>query len=606
MRARLLALLGLSAVILAPGCGDRGGARGTVRTLVLVTVDTLRRDRVGAYGRNEAATAPLTPAMDALAARGLRFDDARTPVPLTLPAHVTMLSGLPPASTGVRVNAYGRLPSPATRGFELLPERLRAAGWRTAAFVSAAPLSSRHGLDHGFETYDDEGLEDLTGLGYPERAGAETVSRALAHVRTVAGDQRLFLWIHLFEPHAPYAPGSDTIGPPERLYEIDVAVADRAIGALVQGLADAGRGDGALLLTSDHGEALEELGEKTHGILLGDAVLRVPFLLVAPGVPSAVRRDPVDLADVGPTLGALAGLDALPEEGPGTGRDLLAGPAPAERIRVSESLYARQRYGWAQLVAATDAAGTLVDAGGDRLYWLEAAPFLVPQRAPVDAAGRRGLERLGRAIREYRQAERPERITGGQTAGGYGGGNAAEPFLPPEENGRLTDPFVAIPRAYALDALADGLLRRGLDPVRIARKLESVAENDPRNPEVWFFLGLALTEQARRAPDPAEALRGAEAAFGKAFQLGRRDADTLVHHLGVNGKDRENEMLARLDALAGSLRDDCRVKVLEARLLRGAGRDEEADRVCREAQAACRTPREQALFEKARREETCR
>jgi hypothetical protein len=314
----------------------------------------------------------------------------------------------------------------------------------------------------------------------------------------------------------------------------------------------------------------------------------------------------VDLADVGPTLAALAGLSSGAADGVGLGRDLLVGPAPAERVRVSESVYANQRYGWAQLLSATDAHGTLVDAGGDRLHWLEPAPFLQPQPAPLPASGRAGLDALGRALAAYRVAERSERISGGQTAGGYGGGNAARPFLSPAENGRLPDPYAAIPRAYALDALASGLLR-GLDPARLARSLAAMASDDPRNPEVRFWLGRARTEEARRAEDPAPALAAAEAAYLEAFDLGRRDADTLVLAAGVNARGREEEMLARIQDLGQGLREDCRVRILQARLLRALpGREADAERACREAEAACTSARERALLEKARAEETGR
>ena len=149
---------------------------GGVRTIVLVTVDTLRRDRVGAYG----AKTVTTPRMDEIASEGIRFDDARTPIPLTLPAHTTMLSGLSPAAHGVRVNGASRLPPRGERGFPLLAETLSDHGRRCGAFVSAGPLAGWFGLSQGFEVYDDFGLDDFGGLSFVERRGTDTVARALA------------------------------------------------------------------------------------------------------------------------------------------------------------------------------------------------------------------------------------------------------------------------------------------------------------------------------------------------------------------------------------------------------------------------------------------
>ncbi len=283
-------------------------------TIVLVTVDTLRRDRVSTYAPEGATVRVVTPNFDAIAGAGVVFEDARTPVPLTLPGHAVMLTGLPPAVLGIRVNAHGRLPAPEGRDYALLTERLRDAGWRTGAFVSAEPLVAAYGLDQGFDVYDDEGLEaaDGGGLAFRERPGEETVGRALAYLDGLEATDRVFLWVHLFEPHAPYAPDAPATVPPEARYDLDVLKADAIVGRLVAGLEARGRGDAALLLTADHGEALGELGERTHGLLLGDAVCRVPFLLRAPGLAPGRRSDPVDLADVAPTLAGLAGLAPLP------------------------------------------------------------------------------------------------------------------------------------------------------------------------------------------------------------------------------------------------------------------------------------------------------
>ncbi len=612
----VVVLAGLAVWIWRRGAGGPARDGAAVRTLVLVTVDTLRRDRVGVYGRNARTPTPLTPRMDALAEEGIRFEDARTPVPLTLPGHAVMLTGLPPAVIGVRVNAHGGIAGPAERGFPLLAEVLQDAGWRTAAFVSASTLLGVYGLDQGFEVYDDAGLDDPGALSVPQRDGEETVARALAHVATVGADERLFLWVHLFEPHAPYAPALPLGTPTEVRYDADVARADQIVGTLLDGLDAAGRAKAVVLLTADHGEALDELGEPTHGLLLGDAVLRVPFLLRVPGVPPAVRSDPVDLADVAPTLAGLAGVswpggdDLL---GPGCGTDLRRSPPPPDRIRVAESLYAHQRYRWAQLVGAVGRGGLLVDAGGDRILWLDTAPAFVPQAPPrlastAGAAARSELLALSDALREYRAGERADRIRSGGVAHGYGHAGLTAPFLPPEENGALPDPYAAIARAAALDAHAAALDREGASAARI-RALERMAEADPGNPELHFFVGRGWQHRAVTAAttELAEAaLAQAEAAYGRAWAQERWDAATLVLWVGVNAKGHEAMVLERLRREAARIPPDCRVAILEARLLRALGRDAEAEAACARAAELCQRPWEAALYERADGEGTCR
>src|SRR5262245_25369823 len=220
--------------------GSRSGGGGA-RTVVLLTVDTLRLDHVGAYGLGRAKT----PRMDALAARGVRFADARTPAPLTLPAHATMLSGLSPAAHGVRSNSASVMRPRAGRAYPLLAERFADDGRRAAAFVSAGPLARRYGLDAGFEVYDDGDLDDRTSALYPERAGTETAALALTWLGGVPADARVFLWVHLFEPHEPHEPGLS----PEEGYRRDVEAADAAVGLLLDGLDRLGRGDAVVLLT---------------------------------------------------------------------------------------------------------------------------------------------------------------------------------------------------------------------------------------------------------------------------------------------------------------------------------------------------------------------
>ncbi len=532
-------------------CGD-DGPRGKVQTIVLVTLDTLRRDHVSAYAPDSVAIpVPQTEALDDLAASGLRFDDARTPVPLTLPAHTTMLTGLPPAATGVRLNTYGRLAPRKQRGFPLLQETLRAAGWRTAAFVSCDALNARYGLDQGFEVYDFQRPRDERNrpTQLAERRGRDTIESALSHVsKKIAAGEKLFLWVHLFEPHAPY----DTDG----TYGGDVEDGSRIVGELLAGLQKLGRREGAaILFCSDHGEALGELLERTHGFLLADGVLRVPFLLAAPGLEPAVRHDPAELADVAPTLAGLAGVDWPLAEGPGCGVDLLATPAPAARPRIAESLYGHHLHRWAQLTAASSPQGTLVDAGLDRLHWIPRAGHQLGIQNTGIVKDSPKIRALANMLVKYRQFEQPERMQGGQVAAGYGGGGTVEGFLEPATNALLPDPHTSLLSHYQLDLIKASVMSQRIPRALRAAKDAADALDKPRllagSPELHFWRGEARVRLATFDPeaDVPLLLREAEQAFLEAFELGRKDTQTLVRACGVNAGGREKECLARLQEL---------------------------------------------------------
>lgn len=576
--APLVLALALAAVVAWLGLRACAPGGAVPRTIVLVTIDTLRRDAVGAHTGTLPDEPTFTPRYDDLARRGLRFDDARTPVPLTLPAHTTLLSGLLPASTGVRLNAYGRLPSAEARGFPLLTEALREGGWRTGAFVSAEPLAAVHGLDQGFERYDDEGLLAASAGDLGQRAGPVTVGRALAWLRGLGAEARAFAWVHLFEPHAPYARGAADA---RSGYLADVRAADDALGALLDGLAGLGRGDAVVLVTSDHGEMLGELGEATHGHLLADAVLRVPLVLAGPGIAAGVRTDPVDLSDAAPTLAALAGVRLALPEAAFRGQDLLAGPVDGARVRPAESLYAHHRFRWAQLAAVEAGQETLVDAGLGRALRLAAPRPGEPQSAPRPAAD--AAAPLVQALAAYKSGERAERMQEGLT-GPYGAGGRVAPFLPPEENARRPDPYREIARAVVIDQARQALSRwiredagRAAALKTLRPIIETLTREDPQNPEALFLEGLlaqATSAEALSRGLEAEAATfaaRAEAGYRRAFEAGQRDARTLSLWAGVNAVGREPEMLALIEAQGRELRWDRQLHELKARLLERLG-----------------------------------
>ena len=579
------------------GCGDDESASARPRTIVLLTLDALRRDHVGLYAPEGSRARARTPVLNGLFERGLMLEDARTPVPLTLPAHVTMLSGLPPAETGVRVNTM-RLRRPAGRSFALLPERLQAAGWKTGAFVSAATLARDRGLATGFDVYDDGDLGSVSAsLMVPERKGSETVATFARFLSTLDAKDSAFCFVHLFEPHHPYVTGS---------YRGDVEDCDRIVGELMAALKDAGRSDAVLFITADHGEALGELGEQTHGILLADGVLRVPMAITGGGISAARSTAPADVADIAPTLAALAGMDWQSKSAVGRGVDLLAGQAAPGRVRIAESLYGHHRYGWAQLTGAVWGSATVVEAGGTRVFWLPEQPFgedlpgvLTP---PSDREADLGSMRA--ALSRYKSREAPGLMqAGGYAGGGYGAAGEVAPFLPQAENVRLPDPYRFVANADLLNSIAARTVaaRGSRDEAsldQLARELRRLARADPRNREAAFRMGRVQQALAELAPSPAEVrarLEAAEKAYGRAWELGRRDAGTLIAFCGVNAGGQEPKMLARIEALADPLKPwTCQIWLLVAKLRRATGDEAGYRKACEEALQACRGPRAKA------------
>jgi len=273
----------------------------------LITLDTTRADAIG-----PEAIGVETPAFNAVAARGLRFRQAYAAVPETLPSHTSILTGLYPGGHGVHENA--RYVSATT---PLAAERLAQAGYRTAAFVSSFALSRRFGLARGFETYDDEFSGDRS-----ERTARETTDRAVAFLmgagtkRSEAGPERsglqekpLFLWVHFYDPHAPYTPPepfkTKYAGHP---YLGEVAAMDEQIGRLVEAFERSAPPPTAIVIAADHGEGLGDHGEAFHGDLVYQSTMHVPLVVAGPGVTPGVTDLPVSTRRIFFTLLDWAGL----------------------------------------------------------------------------------------------------------------------------------------------------------------------------------------------------------------------------------------------------------------------------------------------------------
>jgi len=341
-------------------------AKGDRPNLLLVTVDTLRADRLGCYGRGSAET----PVMDGLARGGALFEKAFAHTPTTLPSHTNILLGLTPPAHGVHDNS-GFIVRPE---FLTLAELLKAGGYETGAFIGAFPLNSRFGLAQGFDVYDDACGSQAPGmLEFVERKAGAVIEKALGWLRDPKRAEPWFLWIHLFDPHQPWLP-------PEPYktryasapYDGEVAYTDRALGTLLDYLRNLSlEGRTFIVLTGDHGESLGDHGELTHGYFAYNATLRVPLILCGPGIKPARIPANVGHVDVLPTVCDLLKLE-LPPGIQGTSlRPLLENKKAPSRPIYFESLNAYTSRGWAPLRGFIDGNEKFIDLPIPELYDLD-------------------------------------------------------------------------------------------------------------------------------------------------------------------------------------------------------------------------------------------
>jgi choline-sulfatase len=282
----------------------------TARHVLVVTIDTLRADRVGVYGNTTVAT----PNLDRLAREGAMALHASAPAPLTRPSHVSLFTGLYPAEHGIRDNVS----PPLGKSVPVLAEILQQRGFRTGAFVSSIVLSKQSGLGRGFAHYSDQfevGEDDARFLNTIQKRGDATVAEAVAWLGE-PGPERRFGWVHLYDPHDPYEPPEPYASRyADRPYDGEVAWSDELVGRLDTALGAAGlRDDTLLLVTADHGEGLNEHNEAVHGFFVYETTLRIPFIVRGRGVTPGTRLGVVArTVDVMPTLLELLGLlDATP------------------------------------------------------------------------------------------------------------------------------------------------------------------------------------------------------------------------------------------------------------------------------------------------------
>lgn len=337
---------------LASGCGpgqeDENGTSPTRPrpSILLVTLDTTRADSIGPQAKGIE-----TSAFNALASRGRRFSRAYATVPETLPSHSSMMTGLYPAGHGIHEN--GRA---LAVDHPVLAERLRKAGYRTAAFVSSFVLARRFGLARGFEVYDD--------VQQAERSAAETTDRALEYLGQESAQPQL-LWVHYFDPHTPYAPPEPfRTRYAKNPYLGEIAALDEQLSRLVAAFEHSVPGPVAILVVGDHGEGLGDHGESQHGILLYESTMHVPLLLIAPGLAPSVNETPVSTRRIFHTVLDLAGLEAA---------DSLRANGAAE-IVMGEAMKPFLEYGWQPQTMAVEGPQKVIRAGAIEVYDLTQDP----------------------------------------------------------------------------------------------------------------------------------------------------------------------------------------------------------------------------------------
>jgi choline-sulfatase len=465
--------------------------------VVLVSIDTLRADHLPLYGY----AAGSTPNLDRLGREGIVFDDLYSHCPLTLPAHVSMLTGLLPSHHGVRDNIGFRLGA----DHATLATRFHSAGLRTGAAVSAYVLRSATGIAQGFDFFDDAievegGTESMGNLQRDGAAAVESLTRWI-------GDQkgaRVFAFLHLYEPHSPYTPPPRHQGHASP-YDGEISYADELVGRLIASLEASGLYDRAIVaVTSDHGEGLGEHGEAEHGIFLYRESVHVPLVLRLPGAARAGTRvaGPVAQADLAPTLLELAGLKAEGLDGVSL-RGALAGAAAAAGHPVySETFYPRYHLGWSELFAATDGRYRYVRAPRPELFDLSSDKAeqrnLAPERANVAAAMNLWLEQRGAGGAASAPEEVPSDVREKLQALGYVGTTAR-----PLASGPLPDPKDHI---QAYEDFKTGLSLRLADRREEAvTQLRKVVRANPDMRDAWEMLGVTLAELGRKK-DAIEAL----------------------------------------------------------------------------------------------------
>ena len=542
------ALLGCA----APPAPDGARATGAARpNIVLISIDTLRSDRLPAYGYDGVET----PAIDRLTADGVLFERAYTHVNVTLPSHVSVFTGLLPPEHGVRDNSGYRL----DEGIPTLAETLRGEGYATGGFVSSYVLRAGTGMERGFDVYDD-GVRFETGrqLGELQRPGLETLGPALRWLGDF-GDSPFFLFLHLYEPHAPYNPPSPFADRYDDPYDGEIAAADAVVGELVRRLEERGLyRDALVILLSDHGEGLMDHGEMDHLILIYREVLQVPLIVKLPGGERAGERVAANaqLGDVAPTVHSLLGLE---RPAGSAGADLLGlgvGPGSGPRQIVSESVYPRIHFGWSDLGSLVEGDLHFIESPDPELFRLSEDPGernnVIQEERAAARRMRAALAAIDRSLASPVESDTETRRRL-ESLGYLSGGTGATEGPLPDPKGRIgiVEDLARVSRLVAAGELAGA-----------ESALRSLLEAEPQLVLAWQQLGAVLERRGRQRQALDAYRRAFDASGGEAADAGIKVAELLLR----TGRVAE----AREHALAVAERSPLAPQVLaEAALVEG-------------------------------------
>jgi arylsulfatase A-like enzyme/Flp pilus assembly protein TadD len=488
--------------------------------VILISIDTLRADRLPLYGYQKVRT----PNIDAFAAGSVVFEHAYSHAPQTLPAHASILTGALPFEHGVRDNVGFTLKP----GHWSLPGALHDRGWSTAGFVSAYVLRAQTGMNQGFDTYDGE-LPAASGemsIGQVQRPGEATTAAAEAWLAQRDAKTPFFLFLHLYEPHKPYAPPPRFAG--YEPYDGEVAYSDEIVGRFFDRLRALDLYDRAtIVLLSDHGEGLGDHGEQEHGLFLYQETMHVPLVVKLPGHGPARRvAAPVQHIDLAPTILDLIGAPRPPELRGRSLKPLLDGSGTVTDTGIyAEALYSRYHFGWSELYALTDARYRLIRAPRDELFDLERDPketaSVAAERPQVRQAMRTALDGLIKnasiAAPSIVSDEDKQRLA---ALGYVGGGSEVALALPGDS---LPDPKdkVKVLERYRQAVDLAGALRLD-EAVSLYR---GVLAEDPGMTDVWRQLADVEVRRGRM-PD-------AIAAYKEVIKRQPKDAGSLIAVGGV-------------------------------------------------------------------------
>ena len=560
---------GRGVVLLATCAAACGGPRPVTsnvqpapRHIVLVTIDTLRADRLGCYGNRDVAT----PNIDRLARDGALMSQATSHVPMTRPSHTTIFTGLYPAQHNIRDNVSPSLGADVPT----LAEQFERAGFETAGFVSSVVLSSQSGLARGFRTYSqkfaDQEENDARFLNTIQRRGDVATGEAIDWIKGHGAD-RTFVWLHLYDPHDPYEPPEPYASRyADRPYDGEVAWSDELVGRLDRALADAGiRDDTLLVVTSDHGEGLGEHRESVHGFFVYETTLHVPMIAKGPGVRPGTRIDATTgLIDLFPTLLTAAGLP-IPGEPKRQGRSLSRAWKGEETLgdepSFAESLTPLVHYGWSDLRSVRDGRWKYILAPRSELYDLsrDAGELnnLEPSEPARARAMRTGLERQLRSEAAQSHATGEPPAVSPDLLEKLGALGYVSPGAPSSRAATGADPKDKIDEYKTLNRL----MREGLVALRTknyaatADRMRTLAGKGVDSFEVHYYFARALAGQ-RKCPEAAgHFTRALELlpAFGQAYigladcQAAAGDATAAAATLerGVAANPRDPQLLER-------------------------------------------------------------